>query len=60
MQYRAARVVCKNAPETDDGVALENLRRLNVQQLIEYNAALLIWKTKMGLLPPTFLTCLSQ
>ena len=29
MQYRAARVVCKTAPETDDEVALENLGRLN-------------------------------
>ena len=34
IQYRAARVVCKTAPETDDEVALENLGRLNVQQLI--------------------------
>ena len=51
MQYRAARVVCKTAPETDDEVALENLARLNVQQLIEYNTALLIWKSKHGLAP---------
>ena len=42
MQYRTARVVCKTAPETVDEVALENLGRLNVQQLIEYNTALLI------------------
>ena len=49
MQYRAARVVCKTAPETDDEVALENLSRLNVQQLIVYNIALLIWKSKNGL-----------
>ena len=49
MQYRAARVVCKTAPETDDEVALENLGRLNVQQLIEYNTALLVWKSKHGL-----------
>ena len=51
MQYRAARVVCKTAPEKDDEVALENLGRLNVQQLIEYNTALLIWKSKHGLAP---------
>ena len=51
MQYRAARVVCKTAPETDDEVALENLGLLNVQQLIEYNVALLIWKSKHGLTP---------
>ena len=51
MQYRAARVVCKTAPETNDEVALENLGRLNVQQLIEYNTALLIWKSKNGLAP---------
>ena len=35
MQYREAQVVCKTAPEADDEVALENLGRLNVQQLIE-------------------------
>ena len=46
MQYRSACVVCKTAPETDDEVALENLGRLNVQQLIEYNTALLILKSK--------------
>ena len=51
MQYRAARVVCKTAPETDDEVALGNLGRLNVQQLIEHNTALLIWKSKNGLAP---------
>ena len=51
MQYRAARLVCKTAPETDDEVALENFGRLNVQQLIEYNTALLIWKSKHGLAP---------
>ena len=34
-----------------DEVALENLGRLNVQQLIEYNTALLIWKSKHGLAP---------
>ena len=44
-------MVCKTAPETDDEVALENLGRLNVQQLIEYNTALLIWKSKHGLAP---------
>ena len=42
MQNRAACVVCKTASETDDEIALENLGRLNVQQLIEYNTALLI------------------
>ena len=51
MQYRAARVVCKTAPETDNEVALENLGRLNVQQVIEYNTVLLIWKSKNGLAP---------
>ena len=51
MQYRAARVVCKTALETGDEVALENLGRLNVQQLIEYNTALLIWKSKHGFAP---------
>ena len=51
MQYRAARVVCKTAPETDDEVALENLGRLNVQHLTEYNTALLIWKSQNGLAP---------
>ena len=45
MQYRADRVVCKTAPETDDEVALD------VQQLTEYNTALLIWKSKNGLAP---------
>ena len=49
MQYRAAQVVCKTALETHDEVALENLGRLDVQQLIEYNTALLIWKSKNGL-----------
>ena len=49
MQHWAARVVCKTAPETDDEVALGNLGLLNVQQLIEYNTALLIWKSKNGL-----------
>ena len=49
MQYRAAQVVCKTAPETDDEVALENLGRHNVQQSIECNTALLIWKSKHGL-----------
>ena len=49
MQYRAARVVCRAAPETDDEVALENLGQLNVQQLVEYNTALLIWKSKNAL-----------
>ena len=49
MQYRAGRVVRKTAPETDNEVALENLGRLNVQQQTEYNAALLIWKSKNGL-----------
>ena len=43
MQYGAAQVVCKTDPETDDEVALENLGRLNVQQLIEYNTVLLIY-----------------
>ena len=47
----AARVVCKTAPETNDEIALENLGRLNVQQLIEYNTVLLIWKSKHGLAP---------
>ena len=46
MQYGAALAVCKTAPETDDEVALESLGRLNVQQLIEYDTALLIWKSK--------------
>ena len=49
MQYRAAWVVCKTTPKTDDEVALENLGQLNVQQLIEYNTAFLIWKSKNGL-----------
>ena len=47
----AAQVVCKTASKTDDEVALENLGRLNVQQLIEYNTALLIWRSKNGLAP---------
>ena len=51
MQYRAARVVFKTAPETEDEVALEILGQLNVQQLIEYNTALFIWKSKNGLAP---------
>ena len=51
VQYRAARVVCKTASITDDEVALENLGWLNVQQLIEYNTALFIWKSKHGLAP---------
>ena len=51
MQYRAARVVCGTAPETDDEVAPVNLGRLNVQQLIEYNTDLLIWKSKYVLAP---------
>ena len=55
MQYRAAQVVCKTAPETEDEIALENLGRLNVQQLIEYNTALLIWKRKHGL-DPTYIS----
>ena len=58
MQYRAARVVCKTVPETDDEVALENLGRLNVQQLIEYNTALLIWKGQHGL-APTYISDMS-
>ena len=51
MQYRAAQVVCRTAPETDDEAALKNLGRLNVQQLMEYNTVLLIWKSKNGLAP---------
>ena len=51
MQYRAARVVSRTAPETDDEVARENRGRLNVQQSIEYNTALLIWKSKQALAP---------
>ena len=34
MQYRAARMICKTSLETDDEAAMENLGRLNVQQLI--------------------------
>ena len=49
MQYRAARVVCLTAPEIDDEVALKNLGGLDVQQLIEYNTANLIWKGRSGL-----------
>ena len=48
IQYRVARVVCKTAPETDDEKAMENLGRLKVQQLIDYNTALLIWKSRNG------------
>ena len=44
-------MVCKTALETDDEVALENLSQLNVQQLIEYNTALLTWNSKNGLAP---------
>ena len=49
IQYKAAWLVFKTAPETDDKVALENLSQLNFLQLIEYNTALLIWKNKNGL-----------
>ena len=49
MQHRTARMVCKTALETDNEVAPENLGRLNVHQLTEYNTALLIWKRKNGL-----------
>ena len=44
-------MVCKTAPKTDNEVALENFSRLYVQQLIECNTALLIWKSKHGLAP---------
>ena len=55
MQYRAARVVGKTAPEADDEVALGNLGRLDVQQLIEYNTGLLTWTSK-NWLPPTYIS----
>ena len=45
---------CLFAPEIDDEDTLGNLARLNAKQLIDYNTALLMWKSKSGL-PPSYM-----
>ena len=52
LQHRAVRVISKNSSYSGDSDSLMNeMNLLNVQQLIDFNTAQMIWKAKHGLAP---------
>ena len=57
LQNRAVRIVSKDYSSPIEEV-FTNLKLLNVQQLIDFDTATLIYKSQYNLTPSIFLTCL--